>query len=72
MDETDTDVVISVDCFNTICRICLRDLKQTKAVNINSCLYENIEEVSPEKGALIIKDILSRCTTIEVSKELLH
>lgn len=71
MDETNLDIFIRVECFDTVCRICLQDLKQKKVFNINRNLFENIEEASSGKETLIIKDIISRCASIEVSKFLL-
>lgn len=71
MEETNSVTIISVECFDTVCRICLLDLKQKKQININDYLYQNKEKNLPEKEELIIKEILSRYASIKVIKHLL-
>lgn len=65
MDKTNIESIISVDSFDSVCRLCLRGLEDCKVFNVDDCLFANHEEATEE---LVIKDILSRCAFIEVSR----
>lgn len=64
--KTNAETVISVDCFDIICRICFCDVKEVKVVHLNDYLIENRETATENKGKLI-RDILAKYTSIEVS-----
>lgn len=68
-NETNAETVISVDCNDYVCRTCLSDLRGVKVFSIDGYLVESYERAS-EGETLAIKDILSRCTSIEVSRKL--
>lgn len=63
MDEIKTETVVNIDCFDSICRVCLDDVKEKKVFNING----HVIETSTESEVLVIREILSRCTSVEVS-----
>lgn len=65
MEETDSKNILSIAFFNSICRICLNDVKDSEIININDYLRRTQEITIGE--SLMISEILSRCTSIEVS-----
>lgn len=67
MDNTNLEMIITVDRFNSICRTCLRDLKAV-AFNINGFLFPQQEDGSEEAKKLAIFEVFSKYTSIKVSK----
>lgn len=66
MDIKNLDVVLSVDCFNSICRTCLGNLNETVGYNVNDFLIQQYESTSQDIRKLAIGEVLTKCTPIKV------
>lgn len=67
--ETSTEVLIDIDCFDRICRICLCELKEDVQFNINDLLIRKTENPTEETEMFVISDILTKYISLEVSIE---
>lgn len=68
MDKTNLEITLTVDCFDTICRTCLGDLKETIVFNINDVLIRKEESEAQSTETLEVSEVLTKCTSIKVSK----
>lgn len=70
MDKTNPETVITAEYFNSICRICMDNVQEANAYNINCNLKEIHEMITESEEALTIRDVFCSCTSIKVSTEL--